>query len=284
MKKLYTLLLITSSCISVNAQVVISQIYGGGGNTGAVYTNDFIELYNNGSTPQDLTGWSVQYASATGSTWAVTPLTSVTLQPNQYYLIQQAAGTNTIAALPTPDATGTIAMSGSTGKVILANVITAQSGTNPTGSQIIDKVGFGTTPNGFEGSGPTGTALTNSTSAFRKNSGCIDTNDNANDFQVSTPVARNTASPLGTCTPLSIKSNSISGLTMYPNPLKGNTLFITSTVNAEMNVKIYNVLGKEVLSTKVNNTSVDVSNLASGVYMVKITEEGKTATRKLVIQ
>ena len=79
-------------------------------------------------------------------------------------------------------------------------------------------------------------------------------------------------------------SNSISGLTMYPNPLKGNTLFITSTANAEMNVKIYNVLGKEVLSTKVNNTSVDVSNLASGVYMVKITEEGKTATRKLVIQ
>lgn len=79
-------------------------------------------------------------------------------------------------------------------------------------------------------------------------------------------------------------SNSISGLTMYPNPLKGNTLFITSTANAEMNVKIYNVLGKEVLSTKINNTSVDVSNLASGVYMVKITEEGKTATRKLVIQ
>ena len=81
-----------------------------------------------------------------------------------------------------------------------------------------------------------------------------------------------------------LSDNNISGLTMYPNPLKGNTLFITSTANAEMNVKIYNVLGKEVLSTKVNNTSVDVSNLASGVYIVKVTEEGKTATRKLVIQ
>ena len=83
---------------------------------------------------------------------------------------------------------------------------------------------------------------------------------------------------------LGTNSNNIQGLTMYPNPLSGNTLFITSTANAEMNVKIYNVLGKEVLSTKVNNTTVDVSNLASGVYMVKITEEGKTATRKLVIQ
>ena len=89
----------------------------------------------------------------------------------------------------------------------------------------------------------------------------------------------------GNVTTLSSSSfNAIDGLKMYPNPLKGNTLFITSTANAEMNVKIYNVLGKEVLSTKVNNTSVDVSNLASGVYMVKITEEGKTATRKLVIQ
>lgn len=89
----------------------------------------------------------------------------------------------------------------------------------------------------------------------------------------------------GNVTTLSSNSfDGIKGLTMYPNPLKGNTLFITSTANAEMNVKIYNVLGKEVLSTKVNNTSVDVSNLASGVYMVKITEEGKTATRKLVIQ
>lgn len=78
--------------------------------------------------------------------------------------------------------------------------------------------------------------------------------------------------------------DNINGLTMYPNPLSGNTLFITSTANAEMNVKIYNVLGKEVLSTKVNNTAVDVSNLASGVYMVKITEEGNTATRKLVIK
>jgi len=82
----------------------------------------------------------------------------------------------------------------------------------------------------------------------------------------------------------STNSNNIQGLTMYPNPLSGNTLYLTSTANAEMNVKIYNVLGKEVLSAKVNNTTVDVSNLASGVYMVKITEEGKTATRKLVVK
>ena len=71
---------------------------------------------------------------------------------------------------------------------------------------------------------------------------------------------------------------------MYPNPLKGNTLFLTSTANADMSVQIFDLLGKEVLKSDVINNAVNVSKLNSGVYVVKITEEGKTATRKLVIQ
>ncbi|UGS23425.1 T9SS type A sorting domain-containing protein [Flavobacterium channae] len=78
--------------------------------------------------------------------------------------------------------------------------------------------------------------------------------------------------------------NSIDGLTMYPNPLKGDTLFLTSTANADMSVQIYDVLGKEVVNSKVMNNTVNVSGLNAGVYIVKVTEEGKTATRKLVIQ
>ena len=142
MKKLYTLIIILWVAFSSQAQVVISQVYGGGGNTGATFTNDFIELFNRGTVAQDLTGWSVQYASSTGTTWTVTNLTNVTLAPGKYYLIQQAAGTTPSTALPTPDATGTLAMSGTNGKVLLANVTTAQTGSNPTGSQIIDFVGF----------------------------------------------------------------------------------------------------------------------------------------------
>src|SRR5712691_2750959 len=77
--------------------VVISQIYGGGGNSGAPYKNDFIELHNRGTSPVNLTGWSVQYAAAAGTTWQRTNLTTVTLQPGQYYLIQEAAGTGATA-------------------------------------------------------------------------------------------------------------------------------------------------------------------------------------------
>lgn len=81
-----------------------------------------------------------------------------------------------------------------------------------------------------------------------------------------------------------LTDNNINGLTMYPNPLKGNTLFLTSTANAAMSVQIFDLLGKEVLKSDVINNTVNVSKLNSGVYVVKITEEGKTATRKLVIQ
>jgi len=81
-----------------------------------------------------------------------------------------------------------------------------------------------------------------------------------------------------------LNDNNIDGLTMYPNPLSGNTLYLTSTANADMSVQIFDLLGKEVVKANVINNTVNVAKLTAGVYVVKITEEGKTATRKLVIQ
>src|ERR687884_1311240 len=89
---------------AVSSNLVVSQVYGGGGNSGATYKNDFIELYNRGASAVSLNGWSVQYSSAAGTTWQVTNLTSFTLQPGQYYLVQEAAGAGGTTNLPTPDA------------------------------------------------------------------------------------------------------------------------------------------------------------------------------------
>ena len=83
---------------------------------------------------------------------------------------------------------------------------------------------------------------------------------------------------------LGVKENSISGLSIYPNPVTGKTFNVTSANNGDMSVVIYDVIGKQVLNTKVINNTVNVANLNAGIYIVKITEEGKTATRKLVIQ
>ncbi len=177
------------------AEIVISQVYGGGGNSGATYTNDFIELHNNGSAAVDITGWSVQYASATGSTWTVTTL-SGTLQPGAYFLVQEAAGAGGTTPLPTPDATGSIAMSGTNGKVALINSTTALTGTCPGGT--MDFVGYGSTANCYEGSGSTPT-LSNTLAAIRNGSGCTDTGNNSADFTAGAPTPRNSATTAVTC-------------------------------------------------------------------------------------
>lgn len=182
-------------CCSGFSQVVISQVYGGGGNSGATYKNDFVELFNPTNAAVDLSGWSVQYASATGSSWQVT-LLSGSIAPGQYYLVQQGAGTAGTVDLPTPDATGTIFMSGTAGKIALVNNTTALSGVCPAG--FIDLVGFGGTASCFEGSGPTA-APSNTLAVLRNNNGCQDNNNNAADFATGAPNPRNTASPLNSC-------------------------------------------------------------------------------------
>lgn len=178
------------------SNVVISQVYGGGGNSGATFRNDFIELFNRGTVPVTLTGWSVQYASSAGTTWAVTPLTgTITLAPGQYFLVQEAAGTGGTVNLPSPDSTGTIAMSATAGKVALVSSATALTFACPTG--FVDFVGYGGA-NCFEGVGPT-VVLSNTTAASRLLAGCTDTDNNAANFVNGPPAPRNRASTLNPC-------------------------------------------------------------------------------------
>ena len=133
--------------------VVISEVYGGGGNSGASWKNDFVELYNPTSSAIDLTGWSVQYSSATGSTWGTNPTAlSGSIPAHGFYLVQELAGAGGTLDLPTPDATGIIAMAAGAGKVALVNSTTVLTGTDPhLDPSVVDFVGYGTTPNGFEG-------------------------------------------------------------------------------------------------------------------------------------
>src|ERR1700761_7120632 len=118
-------LLATSSlsAFAASSSLTISQVYGGGGNSGATFKNDFIEILNISSSPISLNGYSVQYASAGGnfSSSNLTVLPNVTLQPGHYFLVQESQGQGGSVGLPMPDASGTIAMSATSGKVALVN-------------------------------------------------------------------------------------------------------------------------------------------------------------------
>ena len=191
MRKIYTLFAFLFILLTINssAQVVINEVYGGGGNSGSTYKNDFIELYNNGASAIDLTGWSVQYASATGTSWTVTTL-SGSIPAHGYYLIQEAQGAGGTVDLPTPDATGTIAMSGTAGKIALVNNNTALSGCPALGTYI-DLVGFGTTANCFEGTGST--PAPSNTNSVQRNPEGADSNNNNTDFAAGLPSPSNSA-------------------------------------------------------------------------------------------
>ncbi len=173
---------------AASADVAVSQVYGGGGNAGATFTNDFVELRNTSPAAVDLTGWSVQYASAAGTSYQVTTL-SGSIPAGGHYLVQEAAGTGGSTPLPTPDATGSIAMSAASGKVALVTTATPLTcGADcDAAAGVRDFVGYGAA-NDFETAAAPG--LANTTADLRGDG--PDTDNNAADFAVSDPAPRNT--------------------------------------------------------------------------------------------
>jgi len=195
--------------------LVISQIYGGGGSTSTAptpaYKLDWIELFNGGSAPVNLSGLSLQYGSATGNFGAgIANLPSLSLQPGQYFLVAAAAtgGALTGADLPVaPDLAGqSLNLSATAGKLVLVTGTTSLAcGAAATpcdatqSARIVDLVGYGSTANRFEGSAPTAT-LSSVLSALRAVQGCTDSDNNGTDFAASpSPVPRNSAAALNVC-------------------------------------------------------------------------------------
>lgn len=208
--------------------IVMSEVFGGGGNTNAPYTNDFVELYNPTNADVVMTNWSLQYTSAAGTAWGAGGTNptiasfSGTIKSHGFFLIQLAAGTTvTNKPLPTPDATGPINMSASSGKIALVNNSTQISQVaNPTDASIVDLVGFfysGTAPTGYENTAVTvpstltsntwsieRKANANSTQATLASGGAdellgngYDTDNNSTDFVAqSVPNPQNSASQL----------------------------------------------------------------------------------------
>jgi predicted extracellular nuclease len=178
---------------------VISEVYGGGGNSGAPYSSDFIELFNRGSAPVPLGGRSLQYASATGtgnlgaSATQLTELPDVSLEAGQRFLVQEAGGA-TGAPPPSPGFTDPtpINMSATAGKVALAEG-TRSLGCNTAATciangataRVVDLVGYGNASY-FEGTGPAPSA-SNTSSVARRGDG-TDTDDNAADFSAGAPT------------------------------------------------------------------------------------------------
>ena len=194
-------LLVAPAARSASSDLVISQLFAGGGNANAPYTNDFVELFNRGSASVDLANWSVQYASGAGATWQATPM-SGSVPPGGRYLVQLASAAAVGSPLPAPDATGTTNLAVSGGKVALVRTATplacgAAAGSCSADPAVADLIGYGSASD-YEGSGPA-PAISNTTAALRAGDGCTDTDTNSSDFSAQAPAPRNSATAVSPC-------------------------------------------------------------------------------------
>ena len=194
-------LLVAPAARSASPDMVVSQIYAGGGNSGASFTNDFVELFNRGATAIDLSTWSIQYASASGTSWQATAL-SGSVQPGRYYLVQLASAAAVGAPLPAPDAVGTTNMAVSGGKVAVVRgsaplTCGASAGSCSADTLVADLIGYGSATD-YEGAGAA-SGLNSTTAAMRAAGGCTDTDANSSDISGMSPAPRNSATAAAPC-------------------------------------------------------------------------------------
>jgi hypothetical protein len=186
---------------SGSGSLVLAEVYAAGGNSGAAYANDYAELFNRGASPVAVDGWTLQYASASSTSWQSTAL-SGTIPAGGHYLVQLASGGANGAALPAADASGTSNMAATGGKVALVDTATALScggsaGSCSAASSIEDLVGYGGAAD-YEGTGaaPAGSATN---ALARAGGGCTDTDDNAADFATAAAAPQNSSTAASAC-------------------------------------------------------------------------------------
>lgn len=191
-------LLLTAAGASAQ-MLTISEVYGGGGNSGSTYSNDFIELYNYGTTSIDMSLYALYYASAT-STAGYTAATAVgttnnftttltgMLASGSYFLVSEAPGAGGTKPLTNVNVAGTIALAATAGKVALglaSTTPTYSAGAITATNNTIDFVGYGTTANQYAGTGPA-PILTNTTSDSKANPPAA-TVSNSSDYTAGAP-------------------------------------------------------------------------------------------------
>ncbi len=206
-----------------SADALIAEVYGGGGNSGATLKNDFVELANKGGAAFGLDGWSVQYISAAPgptSQWGVTPLTG-SIAPGGRYLVAEGAGAAGTVELPTPDAVGALALSGTGGTVALVRGVdpltcktAADCAADP---RVRDLVGFGTA---VVHEGSASVAGASNTASVARKAGLPDTDDNAADLAAGAPSPTNSkgevaegSTPTGPTEPGTVRIHDIQGRT-----------------------------------------------------------------------
>ncbi|MDF2931279.1 MAG: C-terminal target protein [Chryseobacterium sp.] len=284
MKKVFTFIGLVSIAAFFNAQIVINEVYTGGGILGAAITNDFIELKNIGTSAASLNGATIQYASSTGAFTQYNTLPNINLAPGQTYLIQQGSDglgglinlvnpnliVNVLLNFDSSPSVGVgVGLALTSGKVALAS--NASQVTGPTSANVLDFVGYGLA-NQFEGAGaaPSPTILNSIT---RTNG---DTNNNNVDFTISLPTPQSS----GTLAVNNVSNNSVKSQFIKNSFVKNEEITFGSDVKE---VKIYSLSGQLVKTASVKGgTTLNIAELQKGNYIVTGMVNNQPVSQKIL--
>ncbi len=279
MKKLYTFLFMAVASTSFAQSPILTAILDGPCTGGLPKV---LEIYAAGTV--DFTQFTLENQTNANTTWgAPQDLSALGTRTNEFvYIIngEVSSATSEYSTIVAGNSlsSGTVNLNGDD-RVRIINTAT---------SVVIDQFGA----EGIDGTGTTWETLDSYATrnpGTGPDAGFVESNWTfyGVDFLDGTGTC-NSAAPLSTTAPLgqySLRNAqfAIAGLKVYPNPVTGGTLYIDSNSSSVKSVVIYDVVGKQVLKANTAN-AVNVSTLSGGVYVLKITEDGKTATRKLVIR
>ena len=265
---------------AVMPNVIISEVFGGGGNTGATLKNDFVELYNTSAETVQIGGWSLQYFGATGTGEAL--ITNVFVIPEgryipsgSHFLIKALAGAGGTQDIIDQDATSTLSLSGTSGKIILYNTNIAQTISDiasiTSNPNFVDYVPYGTTATPVWESAMTSN-VSSTTSATRNTAApspvggqrasaavnYIYTGNIGNDFSIAAP------SPTATGISTGLKTSNHLEFVYTSN---GNVVFKAA---ANQLVEIYNAVGQRIVSKNTNEGLNTIAIAQKGVMLVKV--------------
>ncbi|WP_456821133.1 ExeM/NucH family extracellular endonuclease [Cellulomonas sp. URHB0016] len=214
-------------------RVLVNEVYGGGGNSGGQFNRDFIELVNTQTTAVDVTGWAVQYGAAGNTTFGAKTVLSGTIAAGGSLLVGEAPGADTSQPAITPDIDGTIAISGSAGKVALTTtsdtLVCAVAASCAGDAAVVDLVGWGSSTVVFAGAAPA--SGTSSSTSVSRDAAHTNTANNAADFTTGTPTPQGAGGGSGPGTPTVRTIAEIQG-TGAVSPLVGETVITAGVVTA----------------------------------------------------
>lgn len=247
-------------CDPVTQDLIINEILADPGTTDGDANNDgtidysddeFIELYNVGTQPLDISGYTMEDGYTTRHTFPA----QTTIGSGEFFILFGGGSVDNFNGNSQVSSSGSLGLNNGGDDVIIKN----------TAGVVVVTVTY---------SGANDQSICRDPDFTGEFVGHLSHSTNARVFS---PGLTND-------TPLSINNYQNNLFVMYPNPSNTGFVNIKSNQMGAVQAQVFDMLGKQMINTTVVNERLELSSLNAGIYIVKLTQNDRTTTKKLILQ